>query len=30
LRNYDFESVGLPAYLELLKSLRQLAEEGDR
>jgi len=30
LRNYDFESVGLPAYLELLKPLRQLAEEGDR
>lgn len=30
LRNYDFESVGLPAYLELLKPLRQFAEEGDR
>jgi len=30
LRNYDFESVGLPAYLELLKPLQRLAEEGDR
>jgi glycosyltransferase involved in cell wall biosynthesis len=30
LRHYDFESVGLPAYLELLKPLQSLANREDR
>jgi glycosyltransferase involved in cell wall biosynthesis len=30
LRHYDFESAGLPAYLELLQPLQQPVHEGDR
>jgi glycosyltransferase involved in cell wall biosynthesis len=30
LRDYDFESVGLPAYLELLQPLQPPVHEGDR